>query len=146
MGVIALALATYAWWATSLRPFTVPSLTAVLAAGVLAAAVGAALLPQRVRASPVPHRDVWVGLVAAVALWELVEFARHPRSEHPTISSLTNTLFANHPARTLGLLLWFALGAWLTRPTVPARPLAGRALAVAAFLWIGWHVFVRASY
>jgi hypothetical protein len=146
IGVIAASLIAYAWWATSLRPFTLPSLIAVLAAGGLAAALGAALIPRDVRPLRLRHPEVWAGLAAAVGVWELVSFAQQPRSEHPTLSSLTNAVFASHPARTLGLLLWFAVGAWLARETIPARPPARRALLVTGFLWLGWHTFVRGTF
>jgi hypothetical protein len=147
IGTVALTVVgAYAWWATSLRPFTLPSLIAVLAAGGAAAAAGAALIPRDARPVRLHHPEVWAGLGAAVALWELVSFVQHPRSEHPTLSSLTNTVFASHPVRTLGLLLWFALGAWLARRTIPARPLAARTLLMLGFLWLGWHIFVRANY
>jgi hypothetical protein len=92
------------------------------------------------------HAEVWVGLAAAVGLWELVSLVQQPRSEHPTLSSLTNTLFQSHVVRTAGLVVWLLLGAWLARRTNPERPLPGRALLMSAFLWLGWHVFVRASY
>jgi hypothetical protein len=118
----------------------------VLFAGAVAAILGAILIPLDVRPLRLPHPELWIGLAAAVSLWELVSFVQHPRSEHPTLSSLTNTLFASHAARTLGLLVWFALGAWLARRTIPARPLTGRVLLLTGFLWLGWHVFVRASY
>jgi len=118
----------------------------VLLAGGLAANLGATMIPVDVRPLRLPHPELWIALAAAVGLWELVSFVQQPRSEHPTLSSLTNTLFTSHPARTLGLLLWFALGAWLARRTIPARPLPGRVLLVTGFLWLGWHVFVRASY
>ncbi|MCA1841880.1 MAG: hypothetical protein LC792_01565 [Actinobacteria bacterium] len=147
IGVSAVTVGAYAWWATGLRPFTLPSLTAVLAAGGLAAVLGALFIPRDVRPMRLrSHRELWIGLVAAVGVWELASFAQHPRSEHPTLSSLTNTVFASHLARALGLLVWLALGAWLARQTIPARPLAGRVLLMTAFLWLGWHVFVRASY
>jgi len=147
IGVIAAAtVSAYGWWATSLRPFTLPSLTAVLAAGALAAALGAGLIPREAPPLRLRHPEVWLGLAAAIGLWELVSFVQQPRSGHPTLSSLTNTLFENHVARTIGLVLWLLLGAWLARRTIPSRPLPGRALLMSAFLWLGWHVFVRASY
>jgi hypothetical protein len=146
IGTVGLTVGAYAWWATGLRPFTLPSLIAVLAAGGVAAALGAALIPRDVGPFPLRHREVWVGLVAALGLWELVSFVQQPRSDHPTLSSLTNTLFESHPVRTVGLVVWFILGAWLARQPTRARPVGGRLVLVTGFLWLGWHVFVRASY
>ena len=68
------------------------------------------------RAHGWPRRlDVWAELSAALALWELGAFLQHPRAEHPTLSSLTNTLFQSHVARALGLLMWLGAGTRLAR-------------------------------
>jgi hypothetical protein len=102
--------------ATDLRPFTVPLAAAVLMGGLVAVALGAALLPARVPWPGRPRRlDGWAALSAALALWELGSFLHHPRAEHPTLSSLTNTLFQSHVARALGLLLWLGAGTRLAR-------------------------------
>lgn len=146
IGVIAATAGGYAWWATDLRPFTLPSLVVVLLSGAAAAALGATLIPRHIRPFGPRQPLAWAVLAAAVGLWELVSFLQHPRSEHPTLSSLANTVFENHPARTLGLLLWLALCAWFARRTIPPRPPAGRVLLLTAWLWLGWHTFVRGSY
>jgi len=139
--------AVYAWLATDLRPFTLPALAATLLGGGLAVVFGATVLPDRVpRRSPPRHRGVWAGLAAALGLWELSSFLQHPRAEHPTLSSLTNTVFESHPARTLGLLVWLAAGAALSRRVTPSPTRTGRALLLMAWLWLGWHTFVRGSY
>lgn len=114
-GLIVLA-GVYAWWATSLRPFTNPALVVVPAGGLLAMAVGAALLPSRTPLrAPLRQVGVWAGLCGALALWQLATFLQHPRAEHPTISSMANTLFEHHPARALALLLWLVGAAALAR-------------------------------
>ena len=82
----------------------------------MAVALGANLLPARVPRPGWPRRlDVWAALSAALALWELGAFLQHPRAEHPTLSSLTNTLFQSHVARALGLLMWLGAGTALAR-------------------------------
>jgi hypothetical protein len=144
--VVVAAVGGYAWWATDLRPFTLPSLAAVLLAGAAAAALGAGLIPRDVPPLRPRHPGRWAGLAAAVGLWELVSFFQQPRAEHPTLSSLLNRAFESHPVRTLGFGLWLGLCAWFARRTVPARPPAGRVLLLGAWLWVGWHAFVRASY
>jgi hypothetical protein len=106
----------YAWLATDLRPFTIPLAAAILIGGLVAMALGANLVPARVARPSWPRRlDVWAALGAALALWELCAFLQHPRAEHPTLSSLTNTLFQSHVARALGLLTWLGAGTRLAR-------------------------------
>lgn len=108
--------AGYAWWATDLRPFTLPLTAAVLVGSLVAVAVGATLLPARIyRPGRPPRLDLWVALGAALALWELGSFLQHPRARHPTLSSLTNTLLQSHVARALGLLTWLGAGTRLAR-------------------------------
>ncbi len=108
----------YAWWATSLRPFTSAALGATAAAS--AAAVVAGLRregPQEGR-----RRDqrrggtgAWLVLVGALGAWELVSFLQHPRADHPTLSSLANSAFRSHAVRTLAMVVWMALGARAVR-------------------------------
>ena len=113
--VPAAVAAGYAWWATGLRPFTGPALVAVLGAGLAAMALGAAALPRRTPPPAAGHAGVWFGLGAALGLWQLASFLHHSRADHPTLSSLINTLFQSHPARAIGLLAWLAVGAGLAR-------------------------------
>jgi len=114
--VVALLVAGYAWWATDLRPFTLPSLVAVLSGGLVAMALGRTRLPARAPPLFAPRRpEAWAGLAAALGLWELASFLQHPRSDHPTLSSLADTLFQSHPARAIGLLGWLSVSACLAR-------------------------------
>jgi hypothetical protein len=141
--LVPIALA-YAWWATDLRPFTLPSLAAVLAGGVVAMTVGSRLLPPRPPPAARRRRPrVWAGLGAALGVWELVSFVQRPRAEHPTVSSLANDVFERHPARALGLSVWLVAAAALARLKL-SWP--GRLLLLGAWLWLGWHLFVRAGY
>ena len=106
----------YAWFTTGLRPFTLPPLVALLLGGGMAVMVGAGLLPTRPHPLSRPrHLEIWAALGAALTLWELASFLQHPRADHPTLSSLTNTLFQSHPARAVALLAWLATGAGLAR-------------------------------
>ena len=118
LGASAAALVVgYAWVATGLRPFTLPALVATLGGGLVAMMVGACLPPR-----PAPTRRaaaaggwVWCALAAAVGVWELQSFVQHPRSQHPTLSSLTNTLLAPHGSRMVALLGWLAGAVMLAR-------------------------------
>jgi hypothetical protein len=124
------AVLAWAWWATSLRPFTWPARVAIAApalvvlgdafrrrGGRLRLGVWLAALHQALT-SPPPWRPagllaggvVWAGLVAAVAAWELVALFGSPRTSHPTLSSISGPVLAVHPARFLAFLLWLTLG------------------------------------
>jgi hypothetical protein len=51
-----------------------------------------------------------------VAAWQVSALVRHPRAEHPTLSSLANAVLDPRPVRTLAFLGWLAGMAWLARP------------------------------
>ena len=106
----------YAWFATSLRPFTLPALAAVLGGGLVVILAGGRLsAPVAAAREPAGGAWVWLALAAALAVWELQAFVQHPRSAHPTISSLTNNLMQHHVSRAGLMLVWLAAGVWLAR-------------------------------
>lgn len=111
------AVVGYAWVATGLRPFTVPSLVATVAGGLVAIVVGGRLSSSAANAwSPaVGGGWVWAALAAAGGIWQLQAFFQHPRRDHPTISSLTNELLQSHTSRTAAMVVWLAAGVWLAR-------------------------------
>ena len=108
-------VAAYAWWATGLRPFTTASTAAVLGAGLVAMAVGSRY--RRVGGGRVDVRDkvVWASLLGALAAWQLAAYLQHPRSQHPTLSSLTNALLETHPLRAAAFVAWLVAAARLAR-------------------------------
>ncbi|HKY74515.1 MAG TPA: hypothetical protein VJS45_00120 [Acidimicrobiia bacterium] len=105
----------YAWITTGLRPFTLPALVATLAGGVVVILAGGRLSAPLASRVPVRGAWVWPALGGGVAVWELQAFLQHPRSAHPTISSLTNNLMHNHVSRAGVMLVWLAVGIWLAR-------------------------------
>lgn len=112
------AVAAYAWWTAGLRPFTWPSVVAVLAGGAAAMALGSRWRRAPGGPGPVPGRAglaAWAVLAAALAGWEVLAWSRQPRAEHPTLSSLANDLLDGHPARALALAAWLAVAADLAR-------------------------------
>ena len=118
VGLAALpAVVGYAWVATGLRPFTVPSLVATLAGGLAAIVVGGRLSSSaaNARRPTVGGGWVWAALAAAAGIWQLQAFVQHPRRHHPTISSLTNDLLQSHTSRTAAMVVWLAAGVWLAR-------------------------------
>lgn len=114
------ALAAYAWWATSLRPFTDPALAVTLATGLVVILAGRrAGRPPGAVLSP-PDRDRaglagWALLFLALAAWELAAFLQLPRSEHPTLSSLANSVFDSHLVRAAAFSLWILAGFGIAR-------------------------------
>jgi hypothetical protein len=57
----------------------------------------------------------WTVWLAAVTGWELWALSMHPRSSHPTISSLLDGVVDTYAGRSVALLAWLALGWWLAR-------------------------------
>lgn len=114
VGLVTLA---YAWWATSLRPFTGAALAATSAAAAGAIAVGASLRPVAAPARGHGQRGatVWVAILVVVAAWELASFVQHPRSQHPTLSSLADVALRVHVARAVALAAWLVVGVRVVR-------------------------------
>jgi hypothetical protein len=56
-----------------------------------------------------------LALAMAVGVWELQSFLQHPRSQHPTLSSLSNSLLESHASRMVAFVGWLAGGIWLAR-------------------------------
>jgi hypothetical protein len=106
----------FGWWVTALPPFSVAATVGVLVAG--AALIVLARLWRR-RAATVVSDDgadataglwVWVVILVAVVVWELISFFGHPREAHPTISSITDSMQAEHIFRWLFFGGWLAIG------------------------------------
>jgi len=114
------ALVVYGWWFTGRQPFSGGALLALFgaAAGLIALSTA-----HRARAdrsgrdemtahAPALRRSViaWSVTVTALVGWELLALFSHPRSDHPTISSLLETAMENHALRFGVYLLWLWLG------------------------------------
>ena len=114
--VAGLATVGYAWWATSLRPFTGAALAATSVAAAGAIAVGATLRPvARTRGQERRGATVWVAILVAVAVWEVASFVHHPRSQHPTLSSLADVALRVHVTRALAMAAWLVVGVRVVR-------------------------------
>jgi hypothetical protein len=116
--LLALAAATlcYAWVGGGLSPFTWPAVVSTIIGG-LAVFIAAWRGPTTSTTTPASRQDLvaWVLWLAAVTGWELWALSMHPRSSHPTLSSLLNNLLETHPGRSVALLVWLGLGWWLAR-------------------------------
>ncbi|MGH2356716.1 MAG: hypothetical protein ACRDGJ_01725 [Candidatus Limnocylindria bacterium] len=107
----------YAWWASGLRAFSAVATWAIGGGGIVAMAIGhVARRPGPGRPPPGPRAVVsWAALIAAMAAWQVLAYAQHPRSEHPTLSSLVNSLLDTHLARAVALVAWLLAGTALAR-------------------------------
>jgi hypothetical protein len=61
-------------------------------------------LPTRRAAGP------WVVLLAILAGLEIAEYFSSPRSDHPTLSSMADSLSSTHGGRAALFFLWLLLG------------------------------------
>jgi hypothetical protein len=124
----ALALAVYAWWVVTLPPFSGRATIVVVLTGTTAMAAGvwerrrsprpstsgmvgttrAARTAESVRTVGVAR---WAVLASVAGAWQLVAYLQQPRTDHPTISSLTNALLDSHVTRAAALVVWIA-SAW----------------------------------
>jgi hypothetical protein len=120
------ALLVFTWWATGLPPFTGVAYAVVIGAGVAAMAWGASRLRPRPPGPAWPAGGLlrWVALAGALAGWQVAAFVQHPRSDHPTLSSLANTVLDPQPVRALALAGWLVIAARLARRR--ARPSSDR--------------------
>jgi hypothetical protein len=113
---VAIVAVGYSWFATGLRPFTIPIYVAV---GIpVLIVLGLFWRRSRLNGQPAepqnrPHGwgfAFWAGLTAALAAWELEAYVSSPRRDHPTLSSISDRLTSGHPSRALVFALWVCLG------------------------------------
>jgi hypothetical protein len=127
LGVIVIggALAVLASFTT---PFTLPADLVVGAGFVALAAVLVAqarwsptpsVLARQPLAGPGPRRWsawlLWIVPFAAIVGFELFNYTRLPRSAHPTLSSMVDSLTSSHPGHAVAFGAWLALGWYLVR-------------------------------
>ena len=106
---------TYAWWATGRSPFTATATLGVVAAGLAAMALGQAQRPKDDARPALAGALGWMVLLVALAGWQLLAYVQEPRSEHPTLSSLTNAALDTHTGRALAFAAWLVGGFRLAR-------------------------------
>jgi hypothetical protein len=118
LGIAAVAVAlAYSWVAGGLRPFTQPANISV-ALPVAAVLVLVCLRRPRRREAGTARIGrnaviVWVALLIALVAWELVAYRSSPRDDHPTLSSIADSIMSTHPGRAAMFLGWLAAGAAL---------------------------------
>jgi hypothetical protein len=122
--------ACWSWFASGVRTFTRPAevLTFIPALAVLVLTLRpkgrlSVSVTATVTAARSPWRTLlpWAAAAVAIVGWELSELFSQPRRDHPTLSSITNTLLSTHPSRFLGFLAWLLLGWLMVRDLGPGR-------------------------
>jgi len=110
----------YSWIAAGFRPFTKPEdiVVALPVIPVLVLALwwrGSA--PDRAATDSTQTASrgtaMWLVLLVALVVWELAAYASTPRDDHPTLSSIADSIMSTHPGRAALFALWLALGAAL---------------------------------
>jgi hypothetical protein len=116
---VLVALVAYGWWVTSLEAFSVAATVAVVGSGCVAVVAGLAWRRRHASAhavpTPIETRGVsgWGAIAVAVVAWQVAAYLQAPRSEHPTVSSITNTMLDAHAVRALAFAIWLFLAARL---------------------------------
>lgn len=105
----------YAWWAIGRRPFMATATLAVVGPGLAAVVIGQARRPQHGSRPAFAGAMGWLALLVALAGWQLLAYVQEPRSEHPTLSSLTNAALDTHASRAVAFAAWLVGGFRLAR-------------------------------
>ncbi len=114
--LVAAVIGAYCWFATDLRPFTVPIDVAVAVPSLVVAAL--AWGPPGSRTSMAADRKAakwrdaapWAVLFGLLAAFEVAAYFSSPRRDHPTLSSIADSLMNTHPGRAAAFALWLLLG------------------------------------
>lgn len=116
-----LVAATYAWFATGVRPFgsgayTYVALPSLVALGFLIdTEVRRRASPNRnvTRSLPIANAAPWLAVLAAAVALEAVGLALGGRSTSvPTLSTTVDHLLVTHAVRWLLFVAWLAVGEW----------------------------------
>jgi hypothetical protein len=110
----------YAWIAAGFRAFTatenVMVAVPIAIVLVLAASHGSDRhATESVAVLDPPQRGavVWVALLVVLVAWELLALFSSPREDHPTLSSVADTIMSVHIGRAAMVAVWLAAGAGL---------------------------------
>jgi hypothetical protein len=115
LGAAFAVLMAFGWWVTAQPPFSAAGTVGILVAGgaliALARHWRRHAAPSALgEADPPAGLWVWAVILLVVLVWELISFLGHPREAHPTISSITDSLQAEHVLRWLFFGGWLAIG------------------------------------
>ena len=113
----------YAAAAGGLARFSWPAMVAVAGPGLVGVLSAWRTLPTPSLEAAAVHASgvaVWAAVFVALALWELGALLLQPAltidsPAHPTISVLLDPVLGSHLGRSVGFLVWLALGWFLVR-------------------------------
>jgi hypothetical protein len=113
-GLFVVVVLIFSWIAAGLRPFTQPENAAVAVPALIVLAMSwrrsdfgksdVALRPSGVGIG------VWATLLVLLTAWELAAYAASPRSAHPTLSSISDSLMSVHVGRAAAFFGWLLVG------------------------------------
>jgi hypothetical protein len=130
VGVAGVAVVVgYCWFAAGLRPFTIPIEVAVAGPSVVMAVLAWRGRPRGVDlAATPPERTMapWVAVFVVLTVWEVANYFLSPRRDHPTLSSIADSLMGTHAGRAGLFAVWLLLG-WalfgpFAAPGAPRKP------------------------
>ena len=101
-----LVVPAYAWWVVSLQPFSGTATAAVVLSAVGGTVAGRVTRRPERRPASTARTGAWGALAALAVGWEVLAFVQHPRADHPTVSSLANSMLDSQPARVAAFVLW----------------------------------------
>lgn len=123
--VVLVPMAAYAWFASATRPFTT---AADVTTAVPLVALAVVYVLQLVRPDGRPWERLpadqppaggaaapWIALAVVLAASEGASFFAGPRSSHPTLSSLSDTVFRWHAAKAAAYGCWLWLSWYFVR-------------------------------
>jgi hypothetical protein len=114
--VVAAIICAYCWFATDLRPFTIPIDVAVAVPALVVAALAWGAPGSRTSKSAERKAGTrldalpWAVLFGLLAAFEVAAYLSSPRRDHPTLSSMADALMNTHPGRAAVFALWLLLG------------------------------------
>jgi hypothetical protein len=117
VGVSVLAALAYVWFLAGTKPFTTAAnvMTAIplVVAGIVA--VVRSRTSTVARPTRVCRYGQWWVAIGVLAAWELFQYAQSPRAQHPTFSSIYDSVATWHPAKAAIAAVWLLLGALIVR-------------------------------
>jgi hypothetical protein len=87
----------------------------VVGAGIAAMAFGHHVRLRREIPPALVGVSGWLVLLALMGGWQFLAFVQEPRSQHPTLSSITNAALDSQSIRVVAFAGWLVGAFWLAR-------------------------------
>ncbi len=114
--LVVAVVGTYCWFSADLRPFTIPIDVAVAVPSVVVAALvwgrpgSTASMAADRKEGRWRGAAPWAVLFGLLAAFEVTAYVSSPRRDHPTLSSIADSLMNTHLGRAAVFALWLLLG------------------------------------